>query len=428
MITSAATFSNSLWHADCDEPRPVADAPRDADLVIVGGGFTGLSAALHVAQTGRSVTLFEAHEVGYGASGRNGGQVIPGFKFDPKTILLQFGPEQGEAMVRLGAGGPDLVFDLIAKHTIACKPERKGWVQASHSQTAVTTIKARAAEWRARGVPVRVMGRDEMAEMTGVGIYAGGWLDPRAGLVQPLAYARGLARAAQAAGARIVPKSPVTNLLKEADGWCVSTQHGSTRAPQVLVATGAYGSNDLVPGLARTILPAQSNIIATAPLPAALGSKVLPFGGCLSEIRKLAFYARKTHDDRVVLGGRGAIGETHSAGLQKALEKAFRRMFPLLAEIPIAHAWSGQVGLTMDGWPHLHQPQPNLFTTQGYNGRGVALATSVGAMVAQHLTDGTPLVLPETAMKPVAWHVMRRPIMRMGIGYYWMRDALGLAG
>lgn len=428
MTTSAATFARSLWHADCDEPQPAPDTPRDADLIIVGGGLTGLSTALHVAQAGRSVTLFEAQEVGFGGSGRNGGQVIPGFKYDPDEIVTQHGPERGEAMVELGAGGPDLVFDLIRAHAIACHPQRNGWIQASHSQTALGTIRSRATQWRARGVAVQVLGPDEMTEMTGVSHYAGGWLDPRAGLVQPLAYARGLARAARAAGARIVPQSPVSDLQRHKDGWRVTTRHGHTRAGWVLNATNAYNDNTLVPGLARTVLPVQSNIIATAPLPADLARSVLPFGGCVSEIRKLAFYARLTHDNRLVLGGRGAIGAVHGSGLQKALEKAMRRMFPQLQAHPVSHAWSGQIGLTMDGWPHLHQPQPGLYAILGYNGRGVALATATGAMFARHLVQDTPLTLPQTTMRPVAWHALRAPVMRAGIGYYWIRDAMGFAG
>ncbi|MEB8387216.1 FAD-dependent oxidoreductase [Rhodobacteraceae bacterium KMM 6894] len=428
MKTSAATFTDSLWHAQSDEPLPEADTPQDSDLVIVGGGFTGLSAALHFAQSGRSVTVFEAREVGFGASGRNGGQVIPGFKYDPAAVLAKHGVEKGEALVQLGASGPDMVFDLVRTHAIACQPQRNGWIQASHSETGLATIRTRAADWQARGVVASVLDRDEMADMTGLSVYAGGWLDARAGQVQPLAYARGLARAARAAGARIVPHSPVTEVQRDADGWRVKTPNGQTRAGSVLIATGAYGDNTLVPGLARTILPAQSNLIATAPMPDDIARTVLPFGGCLSEIRKLAFYVRKTQDSRLVLGGRGAIGDIHGTGLQKALEKALRRMFPQLATLPIAHAWSGQVGLTMDGWPHLHQPEPGLFTVQGYNGRGLALATATGAMIARHLRGDAPLVLPVTEPQPVAWHAVRGPVMRMGIGYYWMRDAMGFPG
>lgn len=407
MTTSAATFEHSLWHADCDEPRLTDDAPQDADLVIVGGGFTGLSAALHFAEMGRTVTLFEAHEIGFGASGRNGGQIIPGIKYDPDEILSLHGLDKGEVILRLAADAPDLVFDLIKTHGIACRPQRKGWIQASHSKTALGTIQSRATQWQARGVAARVLDRDEITQMTGVPIYAGGWLDPRAGLVQPLAYARGLARAARAAGARIVQDSPVTDLHPDAEGWSLTSRHGQTRAARVLVATNAYSDTRLVPGLARTILPVQSNIIATAPLPDDLAHTVLSFGGCLSEIRKLAFYLRLTHDNRLVLGGRGAIGDTHGIGQQKALEKALRRMFPQLAAQPITHAWSGQVGLTMDGWPHLHQPQQGLYTILGYNGRGAALATAIGAMFARHLTYNTPLSLPQTDMRPVAWHDAR---------------------
>ncbi len=428
MTTSAATFAKSLWVADCDEPAPAADTPRDADLVVIGGGFTGLSAALHMARAGHSVTLFEAQEVGYGASGRNGGQVIPGFKYDPGAIVAKYGPEAGEAMVQFGASAPDLVFDLVDTYAIACKPERRGWIQAAHSQTALRAVEDRAAQWAARGVRSRVLDRADMEALVGTASYSGGWLDPRAGIVQPLAYARGLARAARSAGTRIVPQTPVTALAQNSGSWTVTTRHGTTRAGCVLVATGAYGDDRLVPGLARSILPAQSNIIATAPLPEEVSRTVLPFGGALSEIRKLAFYVRKTYDNRLVLGGRGAIGEAHSIRLQKALERAMVRMFPQLAAYPPAHAWSGQVGLTMDGWPHLHQTKPGLFAALGFNGRGVAMATATGKMIAGYMANGSPMALPLSEVRPVRWHGMRGPVMRTGIGYYWIKDAMGLPG
>ncbi|WP_397542188.1 FAD-dependent oxidoreductase [Roseovarius salis] len=427
MTKSAATFFRSLWFADCPEPAPEADSAGDADLAIVGGGITGLSAALHFAQAGHSVTVFEADELGFGASGRNGGQVIPGFKHDPDAVIARHGAQRGEALIRLGSDAPDLVFDLIERHGIACHPRRNGWIQASHSKTALGTVRQRVHQWQARGVSARMLDRDEIVAMVGSSGYAGGWLDPRAGQVQPLAYVRGLARAAREAGARIVPQSPVRGLAAENNGWRLITDRGEARAGRVLLATGAYSDGHLLPGLNRGILAAQSNIVVTAPLPEETRRTVLPFGGCLSEIRKLAFYVRLSHDGRLMLGGRGAIGETHGMGLQKRLEQALRRMFPQAAALPIEYGWSGQVGLTMDGWPHLHQPKPGLYALLGYNGRGVALATAMGAMIARHLADDGPLALQQTRLRPIGWHAVRTPVMRMGISYYWIKDRLGLA-
>ncbi|MGK7654171.1 NAD(P)/FAD-dependent oxidoreductase [Roseovarius sp. B08] len=427
MAQSAATFFDSLWYAGSAEPAREADAPADADLVVVGGGYTGLSAALHVAQAGHSVTLFEAREVGFGASGRNGGQVIPGFKHDPDAVIARFGPEAGEALIRLGGEAAELVFGLIARHGIACQPRRNGWIQASHSEIALETVRARAAQWQDRGVDARVLSRDEIAEMSGATCYAGGWLDPRAGQIQPLAYARGLARAAQNAGVRIVSGCPVTDLRSDGDGWRVTAAHGTTRTGRVLLATGAYSDGKLLPSLPRSILRAQSNIVVTAPLEPAQIKAILPFGGCLSEIRKLAFYIRLSEDGRLVMGGRGAIGDSHGLAHQKRLEWAMRRMFPQVGDLPVEYVWSGQVALTMDGWPHLHQPQRGLYTVLGYNGRGVAMSTAVGAMIADHLAADVPLYLSETPLRAIPWHALRAPVTRIGIGYYWLKDSLGLA-
>ncbi|MFT3690811.1 NAD(P)/FAD-dependent oxidoreductase [Paenirhodobacter sp.] len=426
MNSSAESYSRALWWSVPPDPRPTLSQPEEADVAIIGGGFTGIASALFLAQAGKRAVVLEARHVGFGASGRNGGQVIPGLKHDPEELLAEYGPDQGARLVRMVGGAADLVFDTIATHGIPCAPVRGGWIQGAHSPLALKAVQTRARQWQAQGVPVEMLDRDQIAERSGTPVYFGGWRDPRAGALQPLDYVRGLARAAEAHGAVIFENSPVTGLTHEGAGWIATTAGGRVRAPRALVATNGY-TGDLVPGLAQSILPVQSMIIATQPLPEDLRRTIMPGGVVLSETRKLAFYMRQTAEGRFLIGGRGAVGPAEKPALIEALRRGMARMFPQIAGIGIDHHWSGHIAMSMDGMPHLHAPAPGLHVMLAYNGRGVAMATAFGKMYAEHVATGEPVLFPATPVRPLAWHALRKPVMDLGIRWYWLKDRLGLA-
>ncbi|MDO6584025.1 FAD-binding oxidoreductase [Salipiger sp. 1_MG-2023] len=425
MTLSADLWDRSLWYATAQEPAPETDAPADARVLVVGGGFTGLSCALHLAERGVAVTVIEAREIGFGASGRNGGQVIPGLKIDPSDMRAHWGAKAGGRLAEFAGGVADQVFGLIERHGIACAPTRAGWIQGAHSAMQLRAVHARAREWQAEGAPVALLDAVQMAEATGAVGYAGGWRDERAGMLNPLSYARGLARAARAAGATIVTGSPVTGVVRDGAGWRVDLGGQCLRGETVVLATNAYDST-LRPQLARSVLPVQSCVIATEPLPPEIAASILPQDACASEVRKIAVYYRKTPDGRLAFGGRGATGAAHSQPLQAGLEAQMHRMFPQLDGVRIDKAWSGHLALSRDHLPHIHQIEPGLWAALAYNGRGVAMATGIGAALAARLAEGTPLPLPETPLRPIAWHALRRPAMELGIRYYLAKDRLGL--
>ena len=241
----------SLWAATATPapPTPPLQASITADVAIVGGGYTGLSTALHLAEAGVNVCVLEAAEPGWGASGRNGGQVNPTLKHDPDDIEKMLGPEKGRLLNDAIHGSADDVFDLIARHRIDCEPVRHGWLQLAHSPNAVAGLHARAEQWRRRGVPTRVLGRAEVARRVGSEAFAGGWCDPRAGGIQPLSYARGLVRAALALGARIHGHTLVSSVDRAEGRWTLRTSRGPmVRADRVLLATNGY-TDGLWPGL-----------------------------------------------------------------------------------------------------------------------------------------------------------------------------------
>lgn len=429
MNSSLESFPRSLWWGESKEPAcnlPPVEGDLDVDVAIVGGGITGISSALHLAEAGLSVAVLEARHIGFGASGRNGGQVIPGLKYDPSDLVAKYGPEKGQRLIELAGGAADYVFELIERHGIRCNPVRAGWIQAAHSPIALEAVLRRAGEWQKQGVEVEVLDRDGIATSTGTTRYFGGWRDPRAGAIQPLDYLRGLTRAAIKAGAWVFEKSRVTSLTKRGSGWQLGTAAGKLRARKVIVATNGY-TGDLVPKLAQTVLPVQSMQLATEPLPADLARRVMPGGVVLSETRKLAFYMRQTPEGGFMIGGRGAVGNGEDPSLMAALERGMLRLFPDLERVKIVHRWSGHVALSMDGLPHLHEPEPNLYCMLAYNGRGIALATTFGRMMAEEIARSIPAIYPRSSIKPIPWHPIRRPVMGLGIRWYWLKDSLGLA-
>jgi glycine/D-amino acid oxidase-like deaminating enzyme len=429
MASSADSVAEALWTASAREPAVPADAFEvngRVDVAIIGGGFTGLSAALAAATRGATVALCEARTIGWGASGRNGGQVIPGLKLDPSEMRSAYGRPAGDRLIKAVGDGADTVFGLIEQHGINCEPKRSGWIQAAHSQTALARVQKRGTEWAAEGAPAELLDAAALKRLTGTDSYLGGWIDRRAGTLQPRSYARGLARAAQRAGAKLYQSTRANALSREGDFWRIATSAGEIRARAVIVGQDGY-ADGLIPGLAESLICVQSAQVATEPLPEALRTTIMPGGICASETRRLAFYFRQSPDGRLVFGGRGAIGDAENPAFHSALVAAMRRIFPATRGLRIDHRWSGQVALTLDGLPHIHEPQPGLLTGLGYNGRGVAMATLMGQWLAAKSLAGDAPPLPITPLQPIAWHRFRKPAIHLGISWAWLRDRMGFA-
>ena len=310
----------------------------------------------------------EAREPGWGASGRNGGQVIPGIKYDPSEIVSKYGPEAGEALVSFVGSTANLVFGLIEKHGMDVPHRRAGWIQGAHTPAMVETVKRRAEQWSMRGVAARYLDADAAARLLGTDRYLGGWLDPRGGGVQPLAYARGLARAAQKAGVAICGQSPVTGLRRDGGNWIVRTAQGATvTAPRVVIATNGY-TGDLIPKLRQTVIRPNSFIVATEPLSDNLAGTILPEGQVTSDTRQLLLYFRKDHTNRLLMGGRGPFREPQGAADWAHLERVVGKMYPQAKDLRIEYRWCGRVALTRDFLPHLHEPEPGMLVDIGLHG------------------------------------------------------------
>lgn len=426
-----ADLPPSLWAATAAPGGATErlDGSVGVDVAIVGGGFTGLSAALHLAGAGVRAAMLEAHEPGWGGSGRNGGQVIAGWKDDPDTLVARHGVELGLRMARLGDGAAELVYDLIERHGIACDLQRGGWLHALHAPAARPAAEQRARAWQRLGAPVRMLDAAETNALLGTDIYAGGYLDPRGAGLNPLGYARGLARAAMRAGVRIFAPAAATGLLRENGSWIVEAGVGRVIAQHVLLATGAY-SGELLPRLRRSVLPVQSIQVATEVLAEEIRRTITPGGQVASDTRRLLLYFRRDAAGRLVFGGRGALsGERPAAARLRAVVAAMHRTFPATRGLPLAFAWAGLVDLTHDRRLHVHQLAKGLTAVVGLNGRGVAQATAIGKALAEAIAAGSfaGLPLPVVALRPIPLHGLRLPAMALVAAGYDMRDRLEAA-
>ncbi len=417
---------DSLWAATA---IPATDYPTlkqdiDCEVCIVGAGFTGLSAALHIAESGTKVVVLESVEPGWGASGRNGGQVVPGFKITPAEVKRKIPLEYADRLITFAGIAPDLVFDLIEKYDIDCHAERHGWMQAAHHRKMRPALEALAKDWQGYGANVEWIDETQVAELLGTNCYAGGLLDARGGKLQPLSYARGLAAAAHGCGAAIYTHSPAKSLRKKNRRWQVLTQTGSVNAHNVLLCTNAY-TDQLWSGLKTSVIPAFSYQVATEPLPATMQETILPRGQAVADTKRLLIYFRIDDTGRLMLGGRGKFKETNDPVMYRQIVKTLYTLYPPTKSLKLDYFWSGQVALTMDTLPHLHELADGVFTGLGYNGRGVALSTAMGKALAERVNGqrDADSPFPVSPLKPIPLHAMRIPVMHVLTGARKMLDA-----
>jgi len=420
----------SLWAATAiaDRDWPVQAGDVRTDVAIVGGGYTGCAAALALAERGARVTLLEGNLIGWGASGRTGGQVNPGLKFDPDEIETMLGADLGPRVVAAVGGVGDEIFGLIARHGIDCDPVRRGWLQPAFSAPTLALVARRCEQWARRGAPVGVLDRAQMASFIGSDHYFGGWEDRRGGNIQPLSFARGLAAAAGDAGADIYVRSPATSLRRSDNRWTVTTPRGAVTADKVLIGTNGY-TDALWPGLARTVVPMISFQAATPPLPPEQGANILREGHSASDTRRLLWYYRRDRQGRLVMGGRAPFREDLGPADAFHLRAAVDRLYPQLAGVPFEYYWAGRVAMTRDHLPHLHELAPGLWAGLGYNGRGVGLATLFGRWLAELAQGARPadIPFPVTAMRPIPGYPFTRIVARALVRYYRVRDNLEAA-
>jgi glycine/D-amino acid oxidase-like deaminating enzyme len=412
--------------------RPAIDTPpldgdRRVDVCVVGGGFTGLSAALHLAEQGVDVAVLEAHEPGWGASGRNGGQVNPGLKHDPDQVEADFGADLGGRMVALSGDAPNVVFRLIERHQIECDALQSGTLRAACHTRDAAQVRATAEQYVRRGMPVELLESASARQFIGTDRYVCAMFDRRGGQLNPLGYARGLAQAAKQAGAEVYGATPAQAVTRNGHAWHVQTPTGTVRADKLILATNGY-TDDLWPGLRRGIVPVFSAIVASEPLSDARAHAIMPTRSVLYETSRITVYYRLDRGNRLLMGGRSHQRDIRGPHELQYLIDYAERLWPTLRGVRWSHAWSGQLAITQDHYPHVHEPDESVLVCLGYNGRGVAMSTAMGPLLARRVIGGvtTAIDMPITTLKEIPFHALWRSAVAAKMVYGRIRDYLGL--
>jgi gamma-glutamylputrescine oxidase len=404
-------LNNSYYRATANDWETQAAEWRDArfDVAVIGGGFTGLSAALACAEKGLSVALFEAEAIGFGASGRNGGQLIPGLRWSMREIDAEFGRERAQAIFDLAYGAVDRVHDRIATHGIVCdlKP---GHLEAAYKPAHFDNMR-RDADFLAQmfGWQADIVARQDMGQHIGGGDYHGGIYDPRGGHFHPLNYALGLADACRRAGVMIFEQSRVLP--------------AQVPAETVILATDSW-TRDACPPIGGYTIPIMNYNVATVRLDDA--SALLPSDAAVADSRFVLNYFRLSADRRLIFGGGEKYVQRPPRDIAAFVRNHIARVFPALADVRIDYAWGGAVGVTANRLPHLGR-RGNIFFAHGFSGHGALITTLAGELLAEAVTGtvGRFDILASLPHRPFpGGHLLARPIATLGLLWYALRDRL----
>ncbi len=382
----------------------------EADVVVVGGGLTGLSAAYHLAISGRSVTLLEGHTIGWGGSGRNNGQVIPTLAaMEPAAMQSRYG-DRAEAFIHMVRDSASELFGFIKAHKLACDAAQTGWFQPAHSPSHLRLSEARVTAWQKHGAAAELLDKPAGDALLGSSHWHGGMLNPAGGHINPLKLSHELARLCTQAGVHIYEHSPATAIAHTGEGWNVTTPEGAISANAVLLATNAY-TGPLAPEIQRSMVPLTAYQLATAPLTEAQRATIVPARQAISDTRGDLWYFRYTSDHRLVTGAALLLKPGAKARLPALLKRRLETAFPSLAPLAFSHVWNGYVGITADFTPRFHELGPNFFAFTGYNGRGLALTLPIGREFANKI-NGQPCALPFEAPRQIPLHGVVKRVAR----------------
>ena len=428
-VSVIGNFERSHW-SQVSEPAlqwPILDGPHETEIVIIGCGFTGLSTALHLLEAGKKVTLVEAQQPGFGASGRNNGQVIPTLtRLDPDEMVRQY-KGAGERLAELVGDSATMLFDLVRKHRLQAEAEQSGWIQPAHTPGRMTLSEHRFKQWEKRGALVRMLDKAAVERLTGSPIWHGGFMNDSGGHINPLAFVRTMAARVKQLGGEIFIQSPAQTIQHHNGFWQVQTPKGSVKAHGLLLASHSYTdafAPDLMQDLAHEVVPVLSWQMATEPLTQSQRAAIIPARQAVSDTHGDLYFMRYDARHQLVTGGALVIPYRGHERLQGRIGERLMRIFPQLPSVRFTAVWNGYIGMTNDYAPRIHQLGPNGFGWVGCNGRGVALSTALGREFAKALA-GEPidrLALPLSDIRPLPFHGMIRRLAPLMLLDYRRRD------
>ena len=438
------TDLNSIYSAEiADKPKfPSPTGNLDCEIAVIGGGFTGMTAALTLAENGHDVVLVEADVIGSGGSGRNGGHVCQGWSNDFYHISRQLPVDEAQLIWDAGMSAVDLLRQHIQRHQIDCDL-RFGYLHAALHDRQMQELLAMHGEWQAKGYDhlTTLDSRDLLAGHIGTNAYVGALHDANSGHMQPLKYLYGLARAASAAGARIYENASVTLLDTRPNkakrgannkGTCTKALSLSSgqkiTAKFVLLCGNAYLQNIGTTKMTRRLAPVTSSVLATTPLSDNLISHILPHRAAVADCNTALNYYRIDADGRMIFGGRASYTNVNLGNVERDLKQRMVDVFPELAKSETAAVWSGRIGITVNRIPHFGTAGDGVFFVQGFSGHGVALTGLAGTILANHVMGQSRLfkILSKLRHLPFPGGLLRTPALAIGMSWYKMRDYLRL--
>ena len=421
------SLNNTLYAATANEfgQLPTLKGGHQADLCVIGGGFTGLSTALCAAEAGMSVILLEAERIGFGASGRNGGQLIPGLRWSMRELAAAFGVERARAILGVALAARDSVHDRIKKHGIACDL-RPGHLEAAHKPAHFMEM-CREVEFRRQELTdesLEIVQPEDIGRHVGTSHYHGGVLDRNGGHFHPLNYALGLARAGLDAGVRMYEGSRVIRLTN-GGSVVVETGAGSVTAERAVIACDSW-TGDLVPELGRHTVPIMNYNIATAPLGDDLAAAILPGNLAVTDSRFVLNYYRLSADRRLIFGGGEKYSQRPPADIGAFVRRYMIQLFPSIESVPIDYGWGGAVAVTANRLPHFGR-RGNCYFAQGFSGHGALLTTLAGELIVEAMTGNAKRFdlfanLPHSRFP--GGKLLQRPLATLGLIWYALRDRL----
>lgn len=407
---------------------PALDGDRQCDVAIIGGGFTGLSAAAHLAKAGVNVVLIEAHRFGDGASGRNGGQMGTGQRAWPEEQEAEVGLERAKALFEIAEDAKRHIHDFADMHGIDIG-YRPGQLSVIHKKRYVGDYRRHAEVMAERyAYPhITFMDREETAGRVGSSFYHGGVRDTHTGHINPMKLVIGTARVAAEAGAQLFEETKAKGVAKTATGVAIATGSGTITADRVLVAVNAYGESSVEPASAAHVMPIRSFIGATAPLPPDLDAKIIPGGESIDDSRFVVRYFRKFGDGRLLFGGREAYTADNPRDISRHIRAQITEIYPELADIEITHGWGGSVGITLPRTPFVREVMPGVTAIGGFSGHGVMLSNFTGRLYAEAVTGNRDRLQLFRDLKVPAFpggRTFRKPLLTLALTWYALLDRI----
>jgi glycine/D-amino acid oxidase-like deaminating enzyme len=415
----------SLWYATAAPPPETAalEGTVDTPVCVIGAGYTGLSTALHLGERGVGAVVLEAEQIGHGGSGRNAGHCTPTFHVHEfPTIRRILGEPFAARLIERQTNAANLVFDIIRRYGIDCEAVQTGYIHAAHASAALAKMERRRRLYAEVGKATRMLDRDEAQRLTGSPRFCGGWFHPEGGHLNPLGYARGLARAALSRGAQVFTRSPVTAIRPQGGRWRVETPKGSVLADKVVCGTGAY-TDGFWPGLEQSFARLGVAVLATQPLGDNVRRTISPENNTVVDSRRDISIWKYDKDGRLVTSlfveGRRGADPAYTSDLMR---RKLQWLLPQLTEVEFQYHWFGAIDMQPRTFPRLFELAPGVVASLGYSGRGVPTGTMMGTVLAEWAIGAAPkdLALPLEKLQRVPFYMSFMP--RVMLAWSRIRD------